>query len=235
MRVAVDAYWRKMNAQDDWRRHVNHEGEWPNLSGCKVFTEETIRWREPVLDDQGGAGLRWRVFTRLELISISKSIEHLSGWDDVKGFASTIDEIVLRLMDFDETLGLGEDFAEQLSIASYDQTDPLIDFVDWNMSDVDLIQKFKQLLKTRRPTPLENPKSQGREKTPEKNELRALGALRLLRHYGSQPDVMTALSLRRARGETLLIPYTAAGNWSDAKRTANDALNHLVRNVRDAK
>lgn len=231
LRGAVEAYWRKENAQDDWRRHVKHECDWPNVSGSEVFLEENIRWREPVLDDQEGTGSKWRVFTRLELTGIGDSIQHLPGWDDIRGYASTPDEVVLRLMDFDETFGLERDFADQLGIASVHESDRLIFCVDWNKADADLLKGFRLFIKEKRPNPLKPIKRKGRKQTPQRNDLRALGALRLLRHYGTQPNTMDALIERRKAREQINIPYSAQSNWTEAKQTAEKALSDFVRNA----
>jgi hypothetical protein len=235
LREAVEAYWLKMDGLDEWRRHVECETDWPKVSGGVVFTEENIRWREPVLDDQKSAGPKWRVRTRLELIELGDRLQHLPGWDNIKGYASTHDEVISRLMDFDETYGLEKDLDKYLGIASVDETDSLIVCVDWHKSDDDLISEFRSLLEKNRPTPLEKSRKQGKARQPEKNELRALGALRLLRHYGTQPNVMADLLQRKKMGEQLTVPYSEPSNWSAAKRTANQALIDLVLIVRNTK
>ena len=138
-------------------------------------------------------------------------------------------------MDFDETYGLEKDLDKYLGIASVDETDSLIVCVDWHKSDDDLISEFRSLLEKNRPTPLEKSRKQGKARQPEKNELRALGALRLLRHYGTQPNVMADLLQRKKMGEQLIVPYSEPSNWSAAKRTANQALIDLVLIVRNTK
>jgi len=222
LRAAVEAYWRKINKEDDWKRHVECDGEWPQIPASDIFAEKNLRWRKPVLEDDDDPDHRWRVLTRSEIIKIRDSLQNLPGWDGIIGYATAEDDVVLRLMDFDEVLGLGKAFPEVLSFAckKVAEDNESTFRVDLNKSDVELVKEFRQLLKELRPVASPPKRPKGRPSESERKQLKMLGAKRLLDFYGTQDKVIKAVKLS---------PYgDSPSTWSKAKTEADEALSNLV-------
>jgi hypothetical protein len=230
LRAAVEAYWIKMNAEDDWRCHVKNDGRWPDSRGGEVFTTENVFWRT---DPLGGGNLRY--LTRAELCSIRDSHKILAGWDEVMGRNLTDEEEIQRLMDFDRGLGLQAVFPEILTLVCNTEIGESREeiSINWSKSDSDLVKQFKKWLNSKR---LENRSlpclspQQGRGKRPceiERTQLKKLGVFRLIRAHKTINKVIKALKQR-----DFTLPYVDASNWSKAISDAEKVLAELGRKCR---
>jgi len=180
-------------------------------------------------------------------LSTDHCIERLMDYDETFGFGGDLaSSVALASKDIFTTDPLTQVHSSEAgnilieTDAFIDATDllpplpNLVNFtIDLNKSNDELSEEFRRFIEEERPTPHERRGSGGKTKTPEINELRALGGLRLLCHYKTQPNVIDALIARKRVGETVYIPYAAPSNWSDAKATAKAALADLVRSVQN--
>jgi len=98
-------------------------------------------------------------------------------------------------------------------------------WVDWGKSNVELIREFRHFLAENRPNTSHPPESNGRPRTTERNQLKALGALRLLRHYGKFESV---------RNSIVLMPYCDDPSvWSRARSEAVETLDKLTKSLQN--
>ena len=99
-------------------------------------------------------------------------------------------------------------------------------WVDWSKSNAELTREFRQFLAENRPTPLSPSKVNGRPPTTERNQLKALGALRLLRHYGKFESV---------RSSIVPMPYSDDPSvWSRARTAAVETLDKLTKSLQSS-
>jgi hypothetical protein len=224
LRGPVEAYWLRNNAHDDWRRHVKHKADWPQVSASAVFTEKNIFVRENLLGDDEGVESQRRFLTNEELFVLRDNLLHLPGLEAVNGYATAPEEVILRLRDFDETYGFGHNLVKHLAVASVDETDRLVVCVDWSKSDEEQIREFRKLLIQNRPNPRDPKRVTGKPSTPKRNDLKNLGAFRLHRHYGSIQKVFNSGMQH--------LPFSDEKSvWSKASKAARQVLQKLTQTV----
>jgi hypothetical protein len=216
--------------RDFWESRIGKDvlarGKWPKASGATVFCDQIIKSAEERGKSPASHARMWELIKE-SVSDLPRGILQLTENNEPR---LTLSEVKSILREEDQGTGkewLTRSGARRLQIAlAYRALTGIRReeiWIEWEKPDSALIEEFKAWLR-------ENRKKQAAQYGPgrgarpfekERADLKALGALRLLQHYGSAPAAKTA-------GQNLGgVCFSTEKSWSEAKRRALRTLDKL--------